>query len=216
MSTRLLTLRPSGFLGDQSDASRVIDSVTATSTPQLGTLSVTAASLVAQIGNGTIDYVVVGARAYVNDSLGLTSDDMLTWTLGPTAASVAVAPWSRFVVSEVKTPNLTLDPNGDPWTWASVLALIDIGATVDYGLSSGQTVALEGAEAFVEVWGAPSGPFVHGSGVHGPVLGEGAHGDIDIAGLHGPYAGDGTHGDFTGSGLHGPVIGSGHVLGGGA
>lgn len=211
MSELIAIMRPAGVLGDRSDASYLEDAVTAVVTPQLGALTVKAAGLQSVAGNGSIDYLKVAARATVIDPAPPnTDDDELTWTLGGAVATESVGPWTRGgTISEVKTSNLLLDPAGDPWTWTNAMLLTDVGANVIYTLSSGETLTLRVADVWVEVWGTSYGPFVHGSGLHGSIGGEGEHGDVSAAGLHGGMAGDGEHGAIEASGIHDEVTGGG-------
>ena len=151
MSLVTVRIRPAGVLGDQSDATYTSALGPIPGLPAVGTLAVTAASLVVPPEAGPIVSLTFYARVRVIGD-GVLSGSRLTWTLATVEQTQAV-PSFNGSFAEFSSGTVLTDPSGGAWSWADVAALTSIGAELDFVLNGAELVqlSLDAAEVYVDV-----------------------------------------------------------------
>lgn len=165
------TLRPTlpADLGDQNDQTGA--GALTTTSPSTGTQVITATNIAdAPAGSvGAIEYVVFYVRGS-HDEGNWTStgadgrpimDDVtaerLKWSVGASTASAPITPLgfaddAADFRNRSSGPILT-QPNGNPWTWAALNALVNFKWEIDYNLPAFSILGSTAAEMWVEVYG---------------------------------------------------------------
>lgn len=195
MATYLATLRPSGDLGDHSDAT-----YDALSDGGLSASLPFSWHAIADLTEGAVEFVRFYARASRDFAEQGPGEPTVgpAWRLGGagTAAS-QTATLASTLPTTLGGADQTTDPDGNPWTLATL-------ATVQMGLAA-QTDAVSQIETTVtrydlwaEVWGEPAGGSVLGAialdGAAAVALAEGDAGPIEIDGACGVAVADGEAG----------------------
>lgn len=194
----IATLRPTGDLGDQSDATVTTVQGPVAGTPATGTLSVTAGAI-ADLDSTLYAITGVTFRAKVEhaDPEQKTTGDRLTWTVGGDSDSWTVPAGFNSSLAWVTSDEQATQPNGQAWTPTAVNALTTVGAEADYILVGSELVrlSLTVAEIEVLVYGVPVPGYFRGATTGHPARDAfgGSWPCGALAGSHGADAETGSH-----------------------
>lgn len=159
----LETLRPTGDLGDQSDATLVSRTATSAATLQVPQTILSLADLT--VVPVSISYLRFFARAgYFFSALGPIDPLVwVRWRLGAAGTIVngdgatiggGVGVYAQVDGLVLGVQNIETDPDGNPWTVANVnnLRMAGVFGVVDDN-GSGETTTCQTTELWAEVWG---------------------------------------------------------------
>jgi hypothetical protein len=112
--------------------------------------------------DGSIEYLVFTATTQVQDGGDPAEyfNDAARWFVnGVQSSATPLTPTAgRGSPAVGSTGHVTMQPNGSPWTWAAVMALISPGTRVNYGGEQdgvvNSTYSITAMTA--EVWGTPA------------------------------------------------------------
>lgn len=188
--TTTVTLRPAGTLGDQSTSTAETATGVAPGTAASGTLLVVATALANVENLGAIVSVKLAVTAGYSDPAVVTSARCIRWVEGGVARTFV--PDADFATSPsfnvCQSAALTVDADGNGWTWTRLAAIADLGAQLDYTQMPADPgpVVLTVAEVAVVVTYVPQEAFTIGQGV-GEQSANATVGGITLAAAAGEY-----------------------------
>lgn len=197
MSVKLATFRgvtvapPTNQLGDGLDATKIFVSVPGGGGGALFDGELYADSLTQEPNAGTIDFVIVGARGR---SSGCSMTDLLLeWKLGTTLAQVAVGIFG-VTTQEPRSGQIALDPLSQPWTWANLSALVNVGIAFSITVPGSGTGEVDLSEVYVEAWGQMASAGIEIAAIAGVAAADARAADMETAAVSGAISGAGQTG----------------------
>lgn len=197
MSVKLATFRgvtiaaPANQLGDALDATKISVSVPGGGGGVIFDGELYADSLSQEPNAGAIDFVIVGARGRCSGCS--MTDLLLEWKLGATVAQATVGLFGS-TTQEPRSGQLAVDPLGQPWSWANLSALANVGIAFSITVPGSGTGEVDLTEVYVEAWGQMASAGIEVAAIAGAVAADARAADMETAAVSGAISGAGQSG----------------------